>query len=703
MRSGGTDGQSARPITAVIAAVRARGTRLADMRVARLLSMLLAVLTTGLLCAPGIAAEPPFRIPDYVSDESGVLTPGQREDVEAAVSRLYEEERIRLWVVYVDTFGQSALGWARTTMQLSDFGDRDALLAVATAERSYAFQVPPSIMTQSRARALQRDAIEPALRRGDWAGAAVAASDGMTGSSTGSGSGVSWVALLIMAALLAVAVFVLWMWTRRRRRKRKEAEFAAARRVDPSDPSALAAVPIDALDDLSKSIVVDVDNAVRTSESELALAVEEFGATQTEPFTRAVGNARTALAQAFNVRQILDDAVPETPQQRRDLLTRVVVAAARADRELDTQSEAFENLRDLIINAPTRLDALTQQMVDLTARLEPSERALAALHSQFDPAALSSVADNPATARERLSFADRSMTNARALVARPTGQQMGLVDAIRAAESSLGQARSLLDAVDSAGTDINRAVSALPSAIADIQNGITAAATQLQQGTTAQKELETARNAAVKAVDDAQRNGSTDPLGAFTRLTKADADLDRLLESVAEERAATERMSRAYDQALLTAQSRVRGVSDFIDTRRGSIGPEARTRLAEAVRQLQAAQDKKATNLSEAIAHANGASMLAAQAQSLANDDVHAAQRTYTSGWGGGGGGSGSDMGAVIGGIIIGNILGGGMRGGLGGGFGGGFGGGRSSGRSTSYGGSSRSSGRSYSGGGGRF
>ena len=212
-----------------------------------------------------------------------------------------------------------------------------------------------------------------------------------------------------------------------------------------------------------------------------------------------------------------------------------------------------------------------------------------------------------------------------------------------------------------------------------------------------QSELSAARDQAAAAVADAEKNGSTDPLGAFTRLTKADADLDRLLASVAEERQAIERLSRAFDQALFSAQSRVRGVSDFIDTRRGSIGPEARTRLAEAVRQLQAAQDKRATNLSEAIAHANGADMLAGQAQSLASDDVRAAQRTYTSGWGGGG--SGSDMGGVIGGIIIGNILSGAMRGGFGGGFGGGLG----MGRSTSFGGSSRSSGRSYSGGGGRF
>lgn len=667
------------------------------MRIARLLSLVLALLTASAVLAPVAAAEPPFRVPDYVTDRAGALSQGQRVQVENAVSQLYNDKRIRLWVVFVDGFGQSAVGWAQTTMQLSDFGDQDALLAIATEERAYAFQPPSDLMSQSDAQSLQRDEIEPALRQGDWTGAAVAAAEGLNATPTSTGAGISWFGLLVVLAIIAVAVLLLWLFMRRRRRKRREAESEAAKRVDPADPNALAAVPIDALDDLSKAIVVDVDNAVRTSDSELALAVEEFGAAQTQPFSQAVNNARTTLAQAFNVRQILDDAVPESVQQRRDLLTRVVVAAAKADRELDTQTEAFDKLRDLVINAPSRLDSLTQQMVDLTARLGPSEQALTALHSQFDSAALTSVADNVKTAQQRLGFADQNITNARRLVARPAGEQWGLVDAIRAAESSLGQARSLLDAVDRAGVDINRAVAALPSAITDIQNGINQANGQLQQGQTRHRtELTTARDQAVAAVADADKNGSSDPLGAFTRLTKADADLDRLLAGVAEEREATARLSRAYDQALAAAQYRVRGVSDFIDTRRGSIGPEARTRLAEAVRQLQAAQDKRATNLNEAIAHANGAATLAAQAQSLANDDVRAAQRSYTSGWGGGGR---SDMGAVIGGIIIGNILGGAMRGGFGGGFGGGLG----MGRSTSFGGSSRSSGRSYSGGGGRF
>lgn len=126
--------------------------------------------------------------------------------------------------------------------------------------------------------------------------------------------------------------------------------------------------------------------------------------------------------------------------------------------------------------------------------------------------------------------------------------------------------------------------------------------------------MSSARDAAVKAVAEAQSNGAADPLGAFTTLTQADADLDRLLAEVAEEREATERLNKSYDQALFTAQSRVRSVSDYIDTRRGSIGPEARTRLNEAVRQLEAAQSTRKTDINEAIRRANGASMLAAQA-----------------------------------------------------------------------------------------
>ncbi|OBH81018.1 hypothetical protein A5681_03055 [Mycobacterium scrofulaceum] len=662
------------------------------MRTARLLGAIATILAIclggGLLVAPAADAQPPFRLAGYVTDNAGVLSDSGRAAVTSAVDRLYADRHIRLWVVYVDDFsGQSAVNWARDTMRSSDLGDYDALLAVATTGRAYAFLVPSTVkgVTARQVDDLRHNRIEPALHNGDWSGAAVAAANGLNVSPGSSGR----VVLLITLAAILVALAALLLVMRYRRRRRRAAELAAARRVDPTDVDALAAVPLQALDDLSRALVVDVDNAVRTSSNELDLAIAEFGADRTQPFTKALDNAKAALSQAFTVRQQLDDSTPETPAQRRELLTRVVVSAARADRELESQAEAFENLRDLVINASSRLDALTQQYVELTTRIAPSAQRLAELHGQFDAAALTSVSGNVTAAKERLAFADRNISTARDLAAEAvSGRQAGLVDAVRAAESALGQARALLDSVDNAATDIQHAIDRLPSTMTDIQSDIRRANELLQQSksTTPARtgDLIAARDAAARAVDVARAGASTDPLGAFAQLAKADADLNGLLVTLAREHAAAEQLNRSLEQALFTAESRVRAVSDYIDTRRGSIGPEARTRLAEGQRHLQAARDKRAANPTEAISHANAASTLAAQAQALANADVQSAQRAFARG--------GGDMGAMLGGIIIGNVLSGGMRGGFGGWS------------PTSFGGSSGgSSGGGFLGGGGRF
>jgi hypothetical protein len=498
-----------------------------------------------------------------------------------------------------------------------------------------------------------------------------------------------WPGLLIDVGVVVLAIAGLLLVIESSRRRWRAAEFAFAQQVDATDPAALAALSLDVLDDLSKMKVVEVDNAVRNSDNESALAAEEFGTVRTAPFTRAIDNAKAALVQAFAVRNQLDDAIPETAAQRRYLLTRVILSAEQADRELDAQTEAFRKLHDLVINAPAMLDKLTQQLVELTARVAPVQQKLADLHSEFDSTALVSVAGNVTAAQNRVAFADQSITRARQLAAHPVaGEQAELLDSVRAAESALGQARALFDAVGSAERDIKRAVGMLPSAIADIQNGIAQADAQLRTGNLSNAaELTAARATAAKAVDRAQASGSSDPLGGFTQLTNAHAELHRLLAGAAQERAAVERLSRTFDQALFTAQSRVRAVSDYIDTRRGSIGPQARTRLVEAVRQLRGAQDTRSTNLNTAIAYANGASTLAAQAQSLANADVQAAQRAYDGQFGSGS----SNMSAMIGGIIIGDILSGALRGGMGGW------------NSTSFGGSCGSSGGGFTGGGGRF
>lgn len=638
------------------------------MRIARLLSMILTILTAGLvwdlLLAPPTGAQPPFRLPEYVTDNAGVLTKSGRNAVTSAIDQLYAERHIRLWVVYVDDFtGQSAVNWTQRTMRSSDLGEYDALLAVATAGRAYAFLVPSTVPSVSKNQVddLQRNQIEPALHNGDWSGAAVAAASGLNRSPSSSGR----LILLILLGAIVIAVAALLVIMRYRARRRRADALAHARQVDPTNAVALTAVPLDALDDLSRSMVVDVDNALRTSSNELTLAVDEFGEERTHPFSHAVNNAEAALSQAFTVRQQLDDSTLETPAQRRELLTQVIVSAAQANRELESQTEAFEKLRDLVINAPSRLDGLTQQYIELTSHIAPTEQRLVELHNEFDSTALTSISGNVDAAKEWLTFADRNISSARDLAAQAvSGQQSRLVDAVRAGESALGQTRALLDAVDSTASDIRHAVATLPSVTADIQASIHQANEQLQktQNTKVLQVLElvAARDAATRAVDTVDNThgvGPADPLGAFARLSKANVDLQRALDTLAKEQANADRLNRSFEQALFTAESRVRAASDYIDTRGGSIGPEARTRLAEAKRQLQGARDKISTSLNEAIAYATAASTLAARAQSLANADAQSAQRAYT--------GRNNTIEAMIGGIIIGDLLSGGMRGGF--------------------------------------
>jgi hypothetical protein len=62
-------------------------------------------------------------------------------------------------------------------------GERDAILAVATKQRKYAFLVAPAAANRSEQAIsdMRINTIEPKLRDGDFAGAAIAAATGLQG------------------------------------------------------------------------------------------------------------------------------------------------------------------------------------------------------------------------------------------------------------------------------------------------------------------------------------------------------------------------------------------------------------------------------------------------------------------------------------------------------------------------------------------
>jgi uncharacterized membrane protein YgcG len=200
------------------------------MRFIRLVGVVLTILTAGLLLATPAGAQPPSKLTDHITDSTGALTDSGRAAVSSAIDRLYHDRHIQLWVVYVDNFSRfKPDNWADRTRSASGMGDHDALLAVATNTKSYAFTVPPKVqgLTADELNSLRGRQIEPAVGAKDWSGAAVAAADGLNKSASSSKR--IWLLIAIGVIVVVVVVLVVLVLYRARRRRR------AARRVDPSD------------------------------------------------------------------------------------------------------------------------------------------------------------------------------------------------------------------------------------------------------------------------------------------------------------------------------------------------------------------------------------------------------------------------------------------------------------------------------------
>lgn len=136
--------------------------------------------------APPATGGPPapalVQLSPYITDRSGVLTPIGHATVQRAIDELYADRNVHLWVVYVDNFsGLRSTRWAEDTMRANGIANTDALLAIATDERHYSFRVPDAVTngTAIDVETIRRDRIEPAVRRGEWARAAVVAANGL--------------------------------------------------------------------------------------------------------------------------------------------------------------------------------------------------------------------------------------------------------------------------------------------------------------------------------------------------------------------------------------------------------------------------------------------------------------------------------------------------------------------------------------------
>ncbi|MFF5445211.1 TPM domain-containing protein [Streptomyces sp. NPDC012888] len=707
------------------------------LRCSRTAASLYAVLllAAALLVCGGAAASP-ARADDpvdlsgrgQVTDRVGALG-DRRAAVETALQRLYADRRVQLFVAYVRDFsGRSAQGWADATAQRNGLGQDDVLLAVGTGARQYAYSADArSGFTEEQLAEVARTAIEPALRENDWAGAAIGAAGGYAAvlagrpvptpaitpgpadpggpAAGGGGSGAGDYVLPVVAVGAAGALGVYAYSRSRRRRGRPDA--AAGPPAGWGGRSA-GQLPLPELDARAKELLVETDDAVRTSTEELGFASAQFGDEAAKPFEAAVAHARDELTHAFRLRQQLDDAYPEDDATRRRMLDEIVARCSEANRRLDAESADFDRLRALERTVPQALETVEAHFRALTGRAATAAATLTALRRRYADSAAAPVASNAGQAEDRLLFASASLDGAREAVAASDNARAAVH--VRAAEGAVDQAATLVDAVERRAQELAEAAGRLDLALTETETDL-ADARGLVDGTsagisTADLQGRIGRAEAVLSAVRAEREGGRyDPIDALRRVEEADAALDGALAGARARETSNQRARALLDQALLGARSSIGAAADYVTTSRGAVGSEARTRLAEAQRHLARSSELAGADPASALAEAQRADALAREAQRLAEQDVRAFENPYA----GRRGGSGGMGGAVLGGIILGEILrgaGGSGSGGFGGfggtgGFGGsgGFGGGRGPGPG-SYGGGGT---RGRMGGGGRF
>jgi len=677
----------------------------------RLLAPLLAALAVLALFAPVAFAVDPPRMSGPITDQTRTLSTADEARITAAADALERDTKVQLFTLFVDSTSPRGMEeFANQTAIKNGLGTKDALLAVALGDRTYYLWVNDSVpLDNAQIDALLVDRLEPGLQAGDYAGAVAAVADGMraelagagvtaapatgvpgtvapapsdvaSGSTSGKGPNpVTLIAIVVVVALIAG----IWLMLTRKR----NAQLGALR----SDLSSQA-----------NSLLVSADDVIRDMEQDVAFAQAEFGDDAAAPFAAAVAEAKAEMAEAFKVRQKLDDEVPENEATRERMHREIIERCMKAEALVEAQRGNIENLRELEKKAPEILDGLPAQEDQLEARVGAATQTYGRLGSTYAESLRQPVAGNLEEAQKRLDIVRLAVDKGKAAFAEGdtrTGTQLAV-----ASQVALQQAGDLLGAIERTATAADDASATVAGVLAETETDLAnAKATVGSVGGPAQL---TTRIGEVEALVAAARAAAAqpkpDPIAAYRQAVQAAEAADEILAGIRSEAERIARQKATLQQTLGAAELEYRRAADFIAARRSGVDREARTRLSEAERHLAAAQVLATQDVARAAEEARLADSLAEQAMQLASADFdhydQGGPGAPPSRGGGGGGGGGVDVAGILIGAAIGGMLSGGGGGGGGhggGGHGGGFGG-------TPWGGGGGGGGAPSSGGHGR-
>ncbi|MFH5824842.1 TPM domain-containing protein [Georgenia sp. AZ-5] len=633
----------------------------------------LVALPAVALAGPA-AAEPPQQLTEQVTDSAGVLESGDAEEIQQTIEQVQADTGQLVYVTFVDDFDELTNEvWAEETATASGLGPNNVLLAVGMDISQYGLgRHSSSPVDFQELQGFTDQEVAPLLGAGDWAGAATTFAEGVGelatgGNPAGDGGGGFFGTVLIIGVIAIVAVGAFLVL---RRKKQEAARPAGPQRTLPRDHP--LNLPTPELAKRAGTALVGADDAIRSSEEELGFAKAQFGLQATDAFTAALAQAKTKAQRAFYLRQQLDDDVPETEPQQREMYAEILQLTDDINATLKAQADQFAKLRNMQARAPQILDELEQRAGEVARQIESARVELAQLATRYPAGALASVSKNPDQAKALLDSARRSVQDGRAKV--EADDRATAVTHARVAEEAIGQADTLLKNVHGAGRALAEAGSRLDAAIASITADVRDAnrlAPRDPVVVARRKEAE----AAIALGQQAREGG--DPLAAIQRLTAAESAIDAALAPARETDENNRRAAAQLYDRLGRLDSQIRAVSDYIATRRGTVGSDARTRLSEAERLAHEAHRLARTEPMAALEAVARAEQMAGDAQRLAERDAE--RYDDFAGYGGGFGGFGGPRrgGIDVGSLILGGILlgGGHHGGGWGGGFGGGGGG----------------------------
>lgn len=494
---------------------------------------------------------------------------------------------------------------------------------------------------------------------------------------------------VVAAIVVVVLVLVLFLYYRASKKRR----------------AALAEQDTQSLVDRSGSELVALDDQVRTMQEELGFAQAQFGTEATIELSRDLQAATERTTHAFQLRRQLEESSDEAIRRR--CAEEILAVCEQTQAALEAHEDRLDEMRQAQQDAPAALGRLSERAESLLPRVQSAREQVAALAQRYPATALETVQDNPDRAAALIDSARAAVAEGQQDVT--AGDLAAAVEATRVVEHALGQAESLLDGVARAEQDLANAGARVASAIASI-SGDVADARRLAATDAGVQALVTGAEDSIARASRATDPGG-DPLGALAELAQREAALDGALEPYRE---ADEIARRAQAQLTERSQrltSQIQGIDAFISARRGVVGPQARTELAEALRLMQQAQRRGPADHKAAAADLTQAEQHATRAHQLAQQDVSSWQSTPQQVPGRVGGTGGVDLGS----LVLGGILAGGgrrrgpsVRYGYGSSrgntirFGGSGGRSRGGSRGGGFGGGSRGGGRGGSRGGGR-